>query len=91
MIISIEEAREVLRVDGTDNDIIILPLLTAIPDYLEVTTGRRWETDNNPLAQTVAGFILQLWYDAQGPDTERLKRTIDNLLIALTAIGRSLD
>lgn len=91
MILNIDEAREILRVDGTDNDIVIVPLLTAIPDYLEVTTGKRWDTEPiNPLAQTTAGFILQLWYDAQGPDTERLKRTIDNLLIALTAIGRSL-
>ena len=91
MILDIDEARDILRIDGNDNDIIIYPLLTAIPDYLEVTTGKRWDTvPINPLAQTTAGFILQLWYNAQGEDTERLKRTIDNLLIALTAIGRSV-
>lgn len=91
MLISIEEARDILRLDGPDNDMIIIPLIEAIPDYLEVTTGRRWDNDTvvNPLAQTAAGFILQLWYNAQGTDTERLKRTIDNLLVALTAIGRS--
>lgn len=92
MLMSIEEARDILRLDGPDNDTIILPLLEAIPDYLEATTGRRWDNDTvvNPLAQTAAGFILQLWYNAQGTDTERLKRTIDNLLVALTAIGRTL-
>ena len=92
MLITIEEARDTLRIDGADNDIIIVSLLEAIPAYLEVSTGRAWDTDAtiHPLAQTVTKFILQLWFNAQGPDTERLKRTIDGLLIALTAIGRGI-
>lgn len=89
MIMTIEEAREILRIDGPDNDIIIEPLLTAIPDYLETTTGYRWEDSPNPLAETTAGFLLKLWYYPQDKDTEQLKRTIDTLLGALTAIGRS--
>lgn len=92
MLITIEEARDTLRIDGTDNDPIIIPLLESIPAYLEVTTGRRWDTEPvHPLAQTVTKFILQLWYDPQGPDSERLKRTIDSLLVALTAIGRNMS
>lgn len=89
MIMTIEEAREILRIDGEYNDIIINPLLEAIPTYLQTTTGKRWDTKPvNPLAKTVAGFILQLWYNPQGIDTERLKRTIDSLLGVLTTIGR---
>lgn len=91
MLITIEEARDALRVDGTDNDPIIIPLLESIPAYLEVSTGHNWDTEPvHPLAQTAAKFILQLWYDPQGQDTEKLKRTIDSLLVALTAIGRTL-
>lgn len=91
MLIAIEEARDTLRVDGTDNDPIIIPLLESIPSYLETTTGRTWEDDPvHPLAQTVAKFILQLWFDPQGQDSERLKRTIDTLLVALTALGRGM-
>ncbi|HGO9411013.1 TPA: head-tail connector protein [Bacillus cereus] len=92
MLITIEEARDALRVDGEDNDTIIIPLLESIPSYLEVTTGRTWVEDAqvHPLAQTVTKFILQLWFDPQGQDSERLKRTIDNLLTALTALGRNL-
>lgn len=91
MLIDIEEARDTLRVDGTDNDPIIIPLLESIPSYLETTTGRTWEDDPvHPLAQTVAKFILQLWFDPQGQDSERLKRTIDTLLVALTALGRGM-
>lgn len=91
MLLTIEEARDAVRVDGPDNDVILLPLLQSIPAYLEVSTGRTWDTTPvHPLAQTVTRFILQLWYDPQGPDTERLKRTIDSLLVALTAIGRGV-
>lgn len=91
MLISIDEARETLRVDGTDNDMIIDSLLRSIPSYLEVTTGRDWlDDDVHPLAQTVTQFILQLWFDPQGQDSQRLKRTIDNLLVALTALGRGM-
>lgn len=92
MLIDIEEARGALRVDGQDNDPIIIPLLESIPSYLETTTGRTWEDDEvHPLAQTVTKFILQLWFDPQGQDSVRLKRTIDTLLVALTALGRNMD
>lgn len=93
MIMNIQEARDTLRVDGTDNDPIIEPLLESIPGYLEVTTGRRWDDDTevHPLAQTTAKFILQLWFDPQTQDSVRLKRTIDSLLVSLTAIGRTYN
>ena len=37
-----------------------------------------------PLAYTVSKFILQLWYNAEQADSEKLQRTIDGLLKALT-------
>lgn len=91
MLIGLDEAKEALRVDGDDNDFIIQSLLDSIPSYLEVTTGRTWEDDPvHPLAQTTAKFLLQLWFDPQGQDSVRLKRTIDTLLVALTALGRNM-
>ncbi|MGI2244006.1 head-tail connector protein [Staphylococcus cohnii] len=92
MIITIEEGRNALRVDGDYNDDVILPLIESIPSYLEMTTGRDWlDYKVEPLAQTTAKFILQLWFDPQTQDSERLKRTIDGLLVSLTALGRSYD
>lgn len=92
MIISLEEGKDALRVDGDYNDEIIEPLIEAIPNYLYITTGRDWlDQSVEPLAQTTAKFILQLWFDPQTQDSERLKRTIDGLLVSLTALGRSYD
>ena len=37
--LTVEQAREILRLDTADNDAIIEGLLSAIPDYIELTTG----------------------------------------------------
>ena len=90
MTLTLEEAREFLRVDGTDNDIIILSLLEAIPGYIEVTTGMTAEQqDTEPLARTAGKFILQLWYNTEQAESEKLQRTIDGLLKALTVMART--
>lgn len=91
MIINIEDARNALRVDGDYNDDIIEPLIESIPQYLYLTTGCEWDEgkSTHPLAKTASKFILQLWFDPQTEDSERLKKTIDGLLVSLTALGRS--
>lgn len=93
MILTIEEAREALRIDGEDNDTIIIPLVVAIPGYLKITTGRSWTEDDleeYPLAKVAAKFLLQLWYFPQSEDAVRIQRTIDSLLMTLAAEARSI-
>lgn len=92
MIIGMEEAREFLRVDGTENDEIIEAILEAIPSEIEIRTGYDWnesDGDAHPMAKQAARFILQLYFDPQTEDSVRLQRTIDNLLAGLTVIGRA--
>ena len=86
MIFTIEEARDILRIDGGDNDAIIEPLIDAIPPYLEATTGCTKPTgDHSPVARTAGRFLLLLWYYGENADTDKLKRVIDCLLKALSA------
>jgi len=88
--LTVDEAREYLRIDGTDNDLIIASLLDAIPGYIEVTTGMKPEQqDTDPLVDTASKFILQLWYNAEQTDSEKLQRTIDGLLKAITIKART--
>ncbi len=83
--LDINKARDILRIDGTDNDEILMILLDAVPDYLELTTGMSKEQqEEEPMADTAAGFILRLWYHAEQADAEKLQRTIDSLLKVLT-------
>jgi hypothetical protein len=89
--LTIDEAREFLRLDGTDIDNIITSLLDAIPGYIEVSTGMSAaQQDTEPLAKTAAKFILQLWYNAEQSDSEKLQRTIDGLFKALSVMARTV-
>jgi len=87
MILALYEARDILRLDGTDNDAQIVALIQAIPPYLYETTGyrRRPRGKHSAVARTAARFILQLWYYGENADTVKLERVIDCLLKALSA------
>lgn len=85
MIMTLAEAKDVLRIDTTDNDALITSLIEAVPGYIEVTTGMSEEQqETEPLVKTVAGFLLLLWYYADHSDDEKLQRTIDSLLKCIT-------
>ena len=87
--LSLDEAREWLRADGTDNDRIISGLLQAVPGYIEVATGMDETAQlNEPLVDMVTKFLLILWFDVQDNQTERIQRVIDNLLKAITVKAR---
>jgi uncharacterized phage protein (predicted DNA packaging) len=87
--VTLQKAREWLRLDGTDNDEIIQGLLYAAPSYIEVATGMSLNRQQNePLADTVTKFLLTLWYNAEQAEADQLQRTVDNLLKALTVKAR---
>lgn len=86
--LTVEQGREVLRLDTEDNDDIIAGLLAAIPAYIELATGLTAEQqEEQPLADTASRFILILWYNAERADAEKLQRTIDSLLKALALVA----
>lgn len=83
--IDLNQARDVLRIDGTDNDEIIGSLLETLPGYIEVTTGMtEGQQETEPMVDTVSGFLLKLWYNAEQTEAEKLQRTIDSLLKCIT-------
>lgn len=86
--LTVEQGREVLRLDTEDNDDIIAGLLATIPAYIELATGLTAEQQKEqPLADTASRFILILWYNAERADAEKLQRTIDSLLKALALVA----
>lgn len=83
-IISLDEAREWLRLDNTDNDAVIEGLIEGAAEYIEIATGLTPSYQAiSPLAKTATKFLLSLWYDPTQADTDRLQRSIDNLLKAV--------
>lgn len=89
MAMTLQEAKDVLRVDNTENDTLIQSLIDTLPGYIEVSTGMAaGQQDNEPLVKTVSGFILRLWYYADHADDIKLQRTIDSLLKCITLKAR---
>lgn len=83
---TIEEARNILRISGSDNDGEILALVEALPDFLYYATGYRASAGvYSPVALTAARFILWQWYYGENADADKLQRVIDCLLKALSA------
>lgn len=92
MIISIDEAKDTLRIDNNYNDEIIESLIIAIPDYLEIHCGNRFENKNIKgfeLAKTLSKQLLKLWYFESDKHSDNLKRTIDSLTSSLSHIVSS--
>lgn len=88
--LSLADAKNVLRIDTEDNDALIQSLLEAIPDYIELSTGMSQEAQAaEPLVDTVSGFIITLWYYADHADDTKLQRTIDSLLKCITLKART--
>lgn len=87
-VISLDEAREWLRLDNTDNDEVIKGLLDGASEYIMITTGLTPSYQAiSPLAKTATKFLLSLWYDPTQADTDKLQRSIDNLLKAVAHVG----
>ena len=86
------QAKNDLRVDGTENDDIITALVQSLPDYIEVTTGmKKADQITEPLVDTVCGFIIRVWYYADHADDVKLQRTIDNLLKCITLKANAIN
>ena len=85
MIFSLNEANEILHLDGGDNDAQVMALIEALPPYLYHTTGYQATGEYSPVAKTAARFILWQWYYGESADTDKVQRVIDCLLKALSA------
>lgn len=84
-IMTLSEACNVLHVDQGNNDELIESLITAIPSYIEITTGMTGEQQKlEPLVKTVSGLLLTQWYYADHADDQALTRTINALLKAIS-------
>lgn len=85
MIFSLNEANEILHLDGGDNDAQVMALIEALPPYLYHTTGYQATGEYSPVAKTAARFILWQWYYGENADTDKVQRVIDCLLKSLSA------
>lgn len=86
-IITLKEAKNILRVDYDYDDDLIQTLIDTIPEYLENKTGKAWnEEPINPLVKTLSKFLLQSWYEESTPELEKV---INNIIFTLSPMSRT--
>jgi hypothetical protein len=61
LLISLEEAKQLLRIDGTDYDQILNQILPAVDQYLLDATGKDFSGD--AVAKMAAGMLVMLWFE----------------------------
>lgn len=87
--LDIADALDHLRV-GDESRGIVEALCTSIPDVIEASTGYPAEElqgeSPRELAKLLAMFQLQLLFSPDGTDSDRLRRTVDDLTFALNAL-----
>lgn len=77
--ISLEEAKEILRVDGADNDSIIAAIIESLPALIETQTGMtEIRQRSNKVVKQLEGLYLRQFYF--GVEDTKLSRSIDSLL-----------
>lgn len=86
----VSEAKDSLRIDGDENDEILIRLVSAVPSYITQATGLSNEDqETEPLCAVVADFLIQLWYNGDQVDTVRTQRVIDSLLASIRSNWRT--
>ena len=92
-----DEALDLLRV-SSDNLGVIEQLAASVPSYVEATTGYSASLaagdECHELVKQLARFVLQLWYNPDGTDSQALTRVVDSLAKSvrqLVAVGYLSD
>lgn len=86
MIVTLEEAKEWLKVDFSDDDATIQRLINAAEKYLKNATGNTFDSSNE-LAQLFCLVLVADWYENRemiGKVSDKIRHTVDSILAQLS-------
>jgi uncharacterized phage protein (predicted DNA packaging) len=86
MIVSLDEAKEWVRIEHNDDDSTIQMLIKAAEKYLKNATGNTFDSSNE-LAQLFCLVLVADWYenrDMIGKVSDKIRPTVDSILAQLT-------
>ncbi|UYL93967.1 head-tail connector protein [Geobacillus phage vB_GthS_PK3.5] len=86
MIVTLEEAKNWLRVDFSDDDALITTLINAAEEYLKNATGVEFN-ENNHLAKLFCMTLISDWYENRemiGKATDQTRPIIQSILTQLS-------
>lgn len=93
MIVTLEETKLWLRVDGTEEDVLIQTLINTAELYLKGATGITYDSSSE-LAKLFCFALVSDWYENReyiGKETDRTRFTLQTILMQLTYGGDSVE
>jgi uncharacterized phage protein (predicted DNA packaging) len=85
MIITLEETKQYLRIDGSESDVLIMSLIEAAEIYLQNATGNQFDS-TNPLAKLFCWVLITDWYENRehtGKASEKTRPIVESMLAQL--------
>jgi len=82
MIVTLEEAKLYLRVDGDDDDVLITSLIQAAEEYIKNATGKTFDSSNS-LAKLLCLVLITDWYENRAQTdkiSEKYRFTVQTIL-----------
>lgn len=86
MIITLEETKQYLRVDGKEDDALITSLMDAAESYLKNATGNTFD-DTNSLAKLFCWVLVTDWYESRehvGRASDKVRPIVESMLAQLS-------
>ena len=91
MIVTLEEAKQHLRVDTNDDDAYIQGLIAAAEQFVQSTTGKVFDS-TNALAKTVCLLLIGDLYEKRELPTDKVgERIRDIVTMILTQLALAGD
>ncbi|MEW5321333.1 head-tail connector protein [Geobacillus thermoleovorans] len=85
MIITLDEAKQWLRIDHNDEDSLISTLISAAEKYLVNATGNTFD-NTNELAKLFCFVLVADWYENRemiGKTSEKVRHTVESIVAQL--------
>lgn len=85
MIITLEEVKAYLRIDGMEDNAILELLISAAENYLKNSTGVQFDSSNS-LAKLFCMLLVSDWYEHRGIVSyvsETVRYTVEGMLTQL--------
>jgi uncharacterized phage protein (predicted DNA packaging) len=89
MIVSLDEVKNWLRIDFSEDDALLTTLISAAEAYLKNATGVEYD-ENNHLAKLFCMTLISDWYENRemiGKASDQIRPIINSILMQLTYGG----
>lgn len=85
MILTLDEAKEYLKVEHNDEDTLIQGLIISAENYIKNATGIKFD-NTNELAKLAVRLLIVNWYENREINTDKANKLAFSLDVILTQL-----